>query len=494
MLNSVKSRRWPQKMKRIDYFCPAMNKFKFKILSISISGILVCLAGLQIFWLLKMYESRKEEFNQKVNAAIEQSAFQELTQRKAAGPTVTGIINLSDLKASVIRSISITDSTANDPVPGDNRTITGTVAGKPAQVHTFNYTYDIKRAPDRKNIHITKISYAIEEDYRIIAKYDTLLTQNLKSRDITAPHRIWIYGGEKDSAIGPVVTDPLRFTLPVRINNRNNFTLEIENPHRQLLREMAGIITSSLLILCILVLSFYYLLRTIFRQKNLEELKSDFTRNITHELKTPISVASAANEALLQFSAYRNPQKRDEYLNITRQQLGLLSDMVERILSITRQEQENYNMQVSGCNIKELLSELVQNYTLAFADKPEKKITFNLDIDSHDPVFYIDRFHFTHVLSNLIDNAIKYSGEEVVIEIKAGGKEISVTDNGIGIPSGAARKVFDKFYRVPTGNLHNVKGFGLGLYYTRLIVEKHGGTIELYSRPGHGSTFKITLP
>lgn len=484
----------PQKMKRIDYFCLAMNKVKFKILSISISGILVCLAGFQIFWLLKMYESRKEEFNQKVNAAIEQSAFQELTQRKASGPTVTGTINLSGLKASDIRSIRITDSTANAPVSGSNRTITGTVTDKPVHVHTFNYTYDIKRVPDRNNIHITKISYAIEEDYRIIAKYDTLLTQNLKSRDVTIPHRIRIYGGEKDSVIGPDITDPLRFTLPVRINNRNNFILEIGNPHRQLLREMAGIITSSLLILCILVLSFYYLLRTIFRQKNLEELKSDFTRNITHELKTPISVASAANEALLQFSAYRNPQKRDEYLNITRQQLGLLSDMVERILSITRQEQENYNMQVSGCNIKDLLTELVQNYTLAFADKPEKKITFNLDIDSPETVFYIDRFHFTHVLSNLIDNAIKYSGEEVVIEIKAGGTEISVTDNGIGIPSGAAKKVFDKFYRVPTGNLHNVKGFGLGLYYTKLIVEKHGGTIELNSRTGHGSTFKITLP
>lgn len=470
-----------------------MNKFKFKILSLSISGTLICLAGLQLFWLLQMYESRKEEFNQKVNAAIEQSAFQELTQRRAATPVVTGVINLSGLKASEIRSISITDSMTNKSY-SSVRPAKDTIVGKPAHVHTFNYTYDIKRTPNRKNIHITKISYEIEEDYRIIARYDTLLTQNLKSKGITAPHRIWIYGGEKDSAIGPVVTNPLQFTLPVRINNRNNFTLEIENPHRQLLYEMAGIITSSLLILCILVLSFYYLLHTIFRQKNLEELKSDFTRNITHELKTPISVASAANEALLQFSAYRNPQKRDEYLNVIRQQLGLLSDMVERILSITRQEQENYNMQVSGCNIKELLTELVQNYTLIFADNPEKKITFNLEINPPDTILYIDRFHFTHVLSNLIDNAIKYSGEEVIIEIKAGGKEISVTDNGIGIPAGATRKVFDKFYRVPTGNLHNVKGFGLGLYYTRLIVEKHSGTIELHSRPGRGSTFKITLP
>lgn len=470
-----------------------MNKLRFKILSISISGILLCLAGLQIFWLLKMYDSRKEEFNQKVNAAIEQSAYQELTQRRAATPVVTGVINLSGLKASEIQEISITDSMTNKPY-SNVRLAKNTIAGKPTHVHTFNYTYDIKRTPNRKNIHITKISYEIEEDYRIIARYDTLLTQNLKSRGITAPYRIWIYGGKKDSAIGPVVTDPLQFTLPVRINNRNNFTLEIENPHRQLLRELAGIITSSLLILCVLVFSFYYLLRTIFRQKNLEELKSDFTRNITHELKTPISVASAANEALLQFSAYRNPQKRDEYLNVTRQQLGLLSDMVERILSMTRQEQEDYHLHLSGCNIKEMLGELVQNYSLAFADKPEKKITFNPDVTPGDTVLYIDRFHFTHVLSNLIDNAIKYSGKEVIIEITVRGKEITVTDNGIGIPSGTIRRVFDKFYRVPTGNLHNVKGFGLGLYYTKLIVEKHGGTIVLNSKPGHGSTFKITLP
>lgn len=480
-----------------------MNKRRFQIISLSLTGILLILAGLQIFWLKKMYDSRSGEFLQKIQAAAEQAAYQYVTRIQKTQPTLTGKITLDSMKASDIKSITIIDSTSNNTIH---------VADHPdGKEKTYSYSYNISRNPNLHDIKITKITFNFLKDTESINSYRLLLKEALAERNLFQPHGIRFRKGEKDTVIGNTIPNLVSIRLPISTLLKKELFLEIENPYRELLKEMSGIILSSAFILLVLIFSFYYLLRTIFRQKTLEELKSDFTRNITHELKTPLSVASAANEALLKYSAWEEPEKRIRYLEATREQLRILTGMVERILSTTRQEQDDYQLTVSPHNLTEILQELIRNYTLQYEGNPQKRPAFKLNIPENRMV-RIDRFHFTNVLNNLIDNAIKYSGENPEIEISvyssgsglnqnpASGSgvcssaEIWISDNGPGIPPAAAKRIFDKFYRIPTGNLHNVKGFGLGLYYSKLIMEKHGGSISVQSKPGEGSTFLLTLP
>ncbi len=259
-----------------------------------------------------------------------------------------------------------------------------------------------------------------------------------------------------------------------------------------ILRKMAGIIAASLILFFILAFSFWFLIHTMLKQKSLEEMKSDFTNNITHELKTPVAVAYAANDALLNFDAGNDPEKRREYLEISQGQLEKLEGMIEQILSMSMESRKSFELKRETIELEPLLQKLADQHTLSAG----KTCDIKINVDS-GLVLDADRFHLSNIVSNLIDNAIKYSGDSVHIDITAKatdeGVEIRVRDNGIGIAPEKQKHIFDKFYRVPTGNIHDVKGYGLGLYYAKTMVEKHGGTIEVSSTPGKGSEFILTL-
>lgn len=263
------------------------------------------------------------------------------------------------------------------------------------------------------------------------------------------------------------------------------------------LRQMAGILTTSLIILLILGFSFWYLIRTILRQKTLEEMKSDFTNNITHELKTPIAVAYAATDALLNFHQADNPTKRERYLRICQEQLQHLSGLVEQILSMSMERRKTFRLHLEEVRLKEILPPLIEQHKLK-ADKP---VRISLQITPEELTVTADRTHLTNMLSNLLDNAVKYSLEHADIAVSCRLcqeneetlTEICVSDCGIGIARECLPHIFDKFYRVPTGNRHEVKGYGLGLFYVKTMIEKHGGTIRVTSEPGKGSRFILRL-
>ena len=226
-------------------------------------------------------------------------------------------------------------------------------------------------------------------------------------------------------------------------------------------------------------------------------MKSDFTNNITHELKTPIAVAYAANDALLNFSQAEEKAQRDKYLNICQEQLQRLSGLVEQILSMSMERRKTFCLYPEELHIQEILEPLIEQHKLK-ADKP---VRISVDINPDGMTVLADRTHFSNILSNLIDNAIKYSHEKAEIDIhcrtvRTGTNEqaeISVTDQGIGIALEKQRHIFDKFYRVPTGNLHDVKGYGLGLFYVKTMTERHGGSVSVKSETGKGSTFTIKI-
>lgn len=259
-----------------------------------------------------------------------------------------------------------------------------------------------------------------------------------------------------------------------------------------ILLNMSGIIFTSLMVVAIVIFSFWFFISTLKKQMELDEMKSSFTSNITHELKTPIAVAYAANDALLNYGLADNPVKREEYLLDTREQLEKLSALVERILSMSMKERGNSRLEVSETNIRDMFEKIVQETRLRTA----KACDIQIEADENLTAVF-DAKLMSSVVSTLVDNAVKYSGEPVRILLKAIRKSdklfISVSDNGIGIAQEHQRHVFEKFYRVPHGDVHEVKGYGIGLYFAKTIVERHGGRISLTSTPVEGSTFTIEI-
>jgi signal transduction histidine kinase len=216
-------------------------------------------------------------------------------------------------------------------------------------------------------------------------------------------------------------------------------------------------------------------------------MKTDFTNNITHELKTPIAVAYAANDALLNFGGQADEQKRRHYLTLCRQQLERLSGMVEQILSMSMERRRQFKLKIETISLNELLQPVIEQQQVK-ADKP---VTITTHIEPDNLTIEADRAHLSNILNNLIDNAIKYSPDEARVDITASPGSISISDHGTGIAPDKLPHIYDKFYRVPTGDVHNVKGYGLGLFYVKTMVEKHGWSIDVSSTKGEGTTFTI---
>lgn len=290
------------------------------------------------------------------------------------------------------------------------------------------------------------------------------------------------------------VPDPVEYIVPIHeLQSTMECILEIGNPNKEFIRQTRGITVSLCIVVLTLCLSFIYLIYTVFRQKSIEEMRQDFTHNITHELKTPIATARAVNEVLLDFSAGDNPSRRKEYLTTQRKSLDSLSEMVENILAASLQESDSFRLHPEKCDLREIVEEQVTHLTLKYGEQ----IRIRTEIPENAAVLHVDRFHFSNVISNILDNAVKYSIDDPEIDVKAynEGKRhrIEISDRGPGIPISQRRRIFEKYYRIPTGDIHNVRGSGIGLYYCKLIVNKSGGRIFAGSAPGGGSTFTILI-
>jgi two-component system phosphate regulon sensor histidine kinase PhoR len=238
------------------------------------------------------------------------------------------------------------------------------------------------------------------------------------------------------------------------------------------------------------ITSLIYLLRIIKNQKQLAEIKDDLISNITHELKTPITTISAALQALAAFSAIEDKEKTKKYLEVSNSQVNKLNKMVEKILETATLDSNNLLLKKTTIDLVDLLHSLIEKYQLI---NPEKTIIFNSTQENLD--LSIDPFHFENAISNIVDNAVKYGGDFITLSLQLHHENLHITcqDNGAGIDKNQRHKIFDKFYRIPTGNIHNVKGFGIGLYYSKHIIEKHGGSITL-AESTKETIFTVILP
>ena len=295
--------------------------------------------------------------------------------------------------------------------------------------------------------------------------------------------RVVITRGER-----PALNNPMTTVVPIDDYGLYSLLVSIEMPFKVFLGRMWGLIASSVAIIILLAGVLIYLVRTMFRQKTLEEMRRDFTHNITHELKTPISVAVTATDALRNFSADADPDRRSRYLEIVETQLTQLSTMVEHILSVSVEGRE-YKYNPTVVYLHEIICGLTQGAGTNTA-------VFNIDC-AEDIKIMADEFHIKNLLATVIDNAVKYSTDPIVdirVSDESGNVTIDIEDNGCGIAKEHLSHVFEKFYRVPTGDIHSVRGYGLGLYYAKQVAELHKGTISMNSRVGKGTTVTIKLP
>jgi len=276
---------------------------------------------------------------------------------------------------------------------------------------------------------------------------------------------------------------------------QNLLMIHFPNERTYLITRIWVLLALSVVLIFAIIFSFSYVITTVFRQKKLSEIKNDFINNMTHEFKTPISTISLACQALSDKDIVKNTAVYDSYVSIIGEENDRLSGMAERILQSARLQKGEVKLKKETVNIHDVLQDVIQKGRLR-VEKKGGKITLELNAINH--VVEADRVHITNIFFNLLDNAIKYTPWAPIILIKSrnisNGILISIKDNGIGISKSNQRKVFDKLYRVPTGNVHNVKGFGLGLSYVKSVIEKHEGKITLDSELKKGSTFNIYIP
>ena len=271
--------------------------------------------------------------------------------------------------------------------------------------------------------------------------------------------------------------------------------LTVDDPHTTIIASMRLIVILQMLSIVVLTITFIYLLHTLFRAKSLEQIRRDLTHNITHELKTPIAAAYAATDALRNSESIANNETlRNDYLDMSISSLRRLGDMVEEILRTSTEEFEKQKLNIERCNVEEIVTEVRTAIDLKYK---EREVEWRIDI-AQGIVVSADRLYLHAMLSALMDNAIKYCVSKPIVTLFVSNSNdnstIRIADNGIGIAPREQRRVFDKFYRVSQGNRHDTKGYGLGLYYVRNIVERHGGKIAMRSALGKGTEFEITLP
>jgi two-component system phosphate regulon sensor histidine kinase PhoR len=358
------------------------------------------------------------------------------------------------------------------PVPGPDDMILQ--RGEPGQRKNnavFRFLYDVDSLSQKDSVTLKEV--------------DSAYTARLKEDRINVQFKV---NRVDSSAVIPANAVTIGFTKPA------SFTLSLQNTLSYMFEKLKLPVLFSLLLVGITIASFVLLYRNMMKQRRLAELKNEFISNITHELKTPIATVGVAIEALKSFNAIHDPKRTEEYLDISQNELQRLNLLVDKVLKLSMFEKKEVELKYELLNLKDVVDEVMASMRLQI-EKYRAVVSLNVEGDC---TLQADRLHLLSVVFNLLDNALKYGSENPVIWINLEEQEnsivLQVADNGIGIPAGYKDKVFDKFFRIPHGDTHNAKGYGLGLSYAAHVVKKHKGTITVESETDKGTTFIITLP
>ena len=462
--------------------------------------VLVILLVYQGYWLYSLYNKRKHEIKDEIYGVIECSDYQEMEKRASflghsLGASVTLDVspnNKNEKLASFktyIRHLHDSKIVTIEKVY-KCETVRNTGVSVNSKKDSLDNPYKIIADDTRNQLHVALDSVKMND----LRYFYTLLRKNLKKVHLDCPLCIFYYSDGRLRAKyieGGCQAKSLSETFIYGFgDHKAYYTIVLSCFPILVLRDMTGIIICSLLLWGLIAFSLWYLRKNIHSLHALDEMKTDFTNNVSHELKTPIAVAYAANDALLNYGIAKDPDKLKKYLTISLTELKQLEKLVEEILSMSMEKRVNMQLSYVYVNIHNTVMNIVEMEKM----KAKKPVSFTINVDAEE-MLWTDQKHFSHILENIIDNAIKYSADKAEVSISLKRDEnfivIAISDKGIGIERKNLHSIFDKFYRVPHENLHDVKGYGLGLYYVKCIMQKLDGTIDIESEPNVGTTVKL---
>ena len=340
----------------------------------------------------------------------------------------------------------------------------------------------------RRDDHVIQFLYGIDS-----------LQEPLKLKEIDSAYHAALQKQKSDVPFSVLESDSNFIStasneVTVGLAKPKTYKLILGNTIPYLLKKLVLPIIFSMLLLCITVIAFVVLYKNLVKQKKLADQKNEFISNITHELKTPVATVAVAIEALKNFNAIDDPMRTKEYLDISSNELQRLNLLVDKVLKLSMFENKEVELKYESVDLKQIVDEVVGSLKLQF-EKQGALVTVTSSGNLH---IQGDQLNLQSVVFNLLDNALKY-GEKVpiiniMLEEKQDSVELQIADNGIGIEPEYKEKVFEKFFRIPHGDTHNAKGYGLGLSYTAQVIQKHHGTIVMESEVGVGTKFIISIP
>jgi len=477
-------------------------------MSVCVTGI----TGLQLYWNYQNYNRTVKAFKHDINEALNVAIDREMDAREQKIVTrfkgwladtsfITITCNVQNRDSATVFRMKDTH-----PYPGGDKEVNFGITDFKEKLHQIT--------PEAKTLFINHMSDTTLRHHLkdgVVYFYTQRLGDSLQNVvDKSRLNRGTLDKFYKEELLLRGIDAPF-VIAPAKLTNTNSFLTRtinagLQRPHQKdlvfagfespdlfFLRQMKWLLISSFLLIGITIFCYAYTVKTLLSQQKLAELKNDFVNNMTHELKTPIATINIAAEAIQGFNLSK--VSTDEYLGIIRQQAGNLANLVDQILKNVISEQENISLNLAAVNTGQLINKIITDY------KPQSEaavIGINYHSDGEELTTMADEGLLKNAIANLLDNAIKYCSPGSVINIHQSAENgniiISVADNGPGIPQQYQDKVFDRFFRVPSGDIHNVKGYGLGLSYAKSIIERHNGTLTLISNPGSGTEFIISTP
>ena len=516
-----------------------MKEWKIRVIIFLMTIAVIGLIAVQLYWITNAYNVEEQKFKSAVNDALS-STVKRLEKKETESVVIKkfvddngksdNLIILKDSSASP-RIYDMTHSPgkkgspkyffkydANSRIKNDSA-ITSVnyfdwngkdTAKEKEEIVTIRKRIDSVFVKKKNNVN--QIFYqlmTVEPSKPIMQRVDSktlnkILSEELTSRGITANYEWGIKVENKDSLLITKASDKYKLTdteFQVRLfpddlfGTRNFLLLFFPSQKSYVLRNLYLMLSLSAALIVLIVFLFYRAIILLIRQKKISEIKNDFVNNITHEFKTPISTISLASESIVEPEIINNRESIKRYSKIISEENNRLRGMVENLLNSAVVEKGDFQLKKEKLNIHNIIEELVEKYSV-IVEKREGKIVEMLNAENYSVDG--DKFHITGIFTNLMDNALKFSKGKPEINISTSNTNdnliISFTDNGIGIDKQNQNKIFEIFYRVPTGNIHDTKGYGIGLNYVKKMVEAHNGKISVSSKPDKGTTFEITFP
>jgi len=505
-----------------------MNDTRYRWILYTIVFVILATIGIQLYWNYKNYLNSKQQLVNDVQVSLDKAVddyYAQLAERNtlafafkgpdsfaflsSAKPGITlDHFNLTQHLVDTIDLSRVKGYSVLSEISADTILNPEYQKNKATQINKSIIDVIQHTEPDSINSAkfrtlTSKILVSLTSDSLSLIRIDSLLKKELLRKKINVDYSLK-YKDLRDSIrnfgnlkVFQSANDSIKKRHLLRTSSESSFlpkgsalTINFTNVTQVILKRIFGGILISFLLVLAIISCLFYLLHIIRHQKQLAEVKNDLISNITHEFKTPIATIGVAIESIKDFKVIEDKDKTKKYLELSSGQLNKLNLMVEKLLETATLDSDSLNLVKESVNIVDIVEAIVEKHKM---QTETKTIVFSNTMESL--IANVDVFHFENAVNNVLDNAIKYGGNSIKVSLEQNSFAftVSISDDGNSISKANKAKIFEKFYRIPKGNTHDVKGFGIGLYYTKKIVEKHGGAIHL-DLEKNLTTFKLSFP